>query len=194
MAPGLVIIGKVASQDVLEMRLVQDNYVIQALAPYAADQPLDERILPRRAWRRGDFFNPQVLHATMKSFSVSAVAVMNQITWSCVEGEGLSNLACNPFGRWMPGHIEMDDAAAIMAKNNKAVEQLESHGRHDEEVNGRQTVDVVLEERPPRLRWRFAGPPHVLGDSGLGDVVPEEVQLGLNAAHPTVDSHGSCGE
>jgi hypothetical protein len=75
----------------------------------------------------------------------------------------------------------MHDASAIVPENNKAVQQPEGDCRDDEEVHRRQAAEVILQEGLPGLRRRLALPGHVFGQGGLGDVVAQEVQFGLNA-------------
>jgi hypothetical protein len=45
-----MVIGKVADQDAHQMSLVHDDYVIQTLTAYAADEPFHIWILPGRTW------------------------------------------------------------------------------------------------------------------------------------------------
>ena len=50
----------------------------------------------------------------------------------------------------------------MMSENEKHEKNLAPYGRHDEEVNGYDVFDMVLEEGPPRCgRW-FAPAGHVL--------------------------------
>ena len=50
----------------------------------------------------------------------------------------------------------MGDPKSVMSKHDEDVQQLETHGWHDEEVDRRNVADVILEERPPRPRRQFA--------------------------------------
>src|SRR6476620_5304798 len=47
---GVVVMG-VRFQNATQMRLAQDNHMIDALAPDRSDQPFGKAILPRRGWR-----------------------------------------------------------------------------------------------------------------------------------------------
>jgi hypothetical protein len=44
---------------------------------------------------------------------------------------------------------------------------------HREEVDRYQTLDVILQEGPPRLRWRLAAAHHVFANAGFADVDTE---------------------
>jgi hypothetical protein len=47
MCTPLMVIGEVASQDVAEVSLAENEHVIQTLAPDRTDEPLREGVLPR---------------------------------------------------------------------------------------------------------------------------------------------------
>ena len=53
MRSGLVVIREVRNKDPSQMPFIQDDHVVQAFAPHAADQAFHIRILPRASWRRG---------------------------------------------------------------------------------------------------------------------------------------------
>jgi len=58
-------------------------------------------------------------------------------------------------------------------QNQKDIERFESNGVDGEEIDGDHLSHVVANESPPGLR-RWPRPAyHVLGNSGLTDVVPE---------------------
>ena len=46
----IIIIVGVTFQNSAQMRLAQDNDVVQTLTPDRSDQPFDKTILPRRGW------------------------------------------------------------------------------------------------------------------------------------------------
>ncbi len=52
MGPGVVEVPHVLSQDATEVALAQEQDVIQALPPDAPEEPLADRVRPRRAGRR----------------------------------------------------------------------------------------------------------------------------------------------
>ena len=45
------VIVRIGSQDSAQMRLAQDNDVVQTLTPDRSDQPFGKAILPGRGWR-----------------------------------------------------------------------------------------------------------------------------------------------
>jgi hypothetical protein len=70
-----MVVDQIASQDAAKVSLVQDEDVIQALAPDRADEPLHERLLPRTLRCRENLLDPHALHAAPKYLPVNTIAV-----------------------------------------------------------------------------------------------------------------------
>lgn len=62
MRSGLVVILEVRNKDASQTPFIQDDPVVQAFAPHAADQAFHIRILPRASWRRDDLFHAHRHH------------------------------------------------------------------------------------------------------------------------------------
>src|SRR5689334_12912553 len=99
MGPAVVVIGEVIPQEAPEVRLPQDEDVIQTLAADRADQALDVRVLPGRPRRRDDLLNPQALDRLPEAISVNAIPVADQVAGGFAEGESLAQLLGDPGGR-----------------------------------------------------------------------------------------------
>src|ERR1700746_3077578 len=67
-----------------------------------------------------------------------------------------------------------------MSQNQKHIENLETYGRHSEEVDRDQLLGVTLQERETGLRRRLATAHHVFADAGLADVDAQLEQLPVN--------------
>ena len=59
---------------------------------------------------------------------------------------------------------------SMVGEDEEDEENLVAHGRHDEEVDGDDLLDVVLQERAPRDRWGLTAANHVLRHGGLREV------------------------
>ena len=57
MGSGSVVIIEIRNKYPSQMSFIQDDHVVQAFAPHAADQAFHIRILPRASWRRDDLFH-----------------------------------------------------------------------------------------------------------------------------------------
>ena len=151
MSAGFVIVHEIACQDSPQVGFVEHDDMVDTLSADTADQAFNVRILPWRSWRRDDFFDAHVHDALAEVNAVDPVAVSEQEARRFVIRKGLDNLLACPTGSWMGRDVEMNDATAIMPKDNEAVQQLKSNGRHDKEIDRRYIGCVILKECPPRL-------------------------------------------
>ena len=87
-----MVVGEVVLQYAVEVRRVENDDVIQALAPHGTDQPFHIRGLPGRVGRDAECLQTQGLGATLELLPVNAVAVTKQVLWGRSKGEGLPEL------------------------------------------------------------------------------------------------------
>ncbi len=94
------------------MPLAKDNDMIEAVAPDGADEPLRERILPRRLRRCEDFADSQALHAPPEPLAVHLVAIAEEVGRRGVVREGVHDLLGRPSGSGMHPHCNTAPSAA----------------------------------------------------------------------------------
>jgi hypothetical protein len=96
-------------------------------------------------------------------------------------------------GGRMGRHVEVEDAAPIMGKHQKHIQDLKADRGNGEEVDRHQRLDMVLQEYAPPLRWWLPAPHHVFADTGLANFDAQLEQFAVNsgsaprrilAAHP----------
>ena len=90
--------------------------------------------------------------------------------------------------------VEVHDASSIVCEDNKNEEDFEPNGVDGEEVDGRELRNVIIEERPPSLRWGFGASDHVLGNRSLRDLHVQLHQLAVDpgcALNRVLAAHGS---
>ena len=69
-------------------------------------------------------------------------------------GKRFAQLLDDPVRSRVPSHVEVQDLAASVRDDEKAVEQLEGHRRHGEEVERNDPLAVIGEEgQPPANRF-----------------------------------------
>ena len=176
------------------MTFVQDDDVVQTLAPDRADYPFDVRILPGGSGSRHDFLDAHGGNRGPEGRAGNAVSVPDQVPRPCGPGEGLPDLLCNPRGRRLYRDRNMHDPAPVMAKHHEDEENGERRRRGGEKVDGHQASDLVPQKRSPRLRGWPRVPDHVLGDGCLGNPDPELERLAVDPGRtPEADSPGSSG-
>ena len=95
-----------------------------------ADQPLHIRSLPRRTGSAKNFSD---LHGL--DLLCELVSIPEQIARHLFEWESFPKLLGDPIGGGLRGHVEVQNAAAIMSKHEKHVEDLKAESWHGEEVN-----------------------------------------------------------
>src|SRR5919106_2897759 len=179
-----VVVGEVPGEEAVEVSLAEHEDMIQALAPDRADEPLAERVLPRALRRREHLLDPHALHAAPELLAIDLVAITQEIAWGGVVWEGVDELLRGPGGGGVLGHVEVDDAPAVVGEDDEDEEDAETSGRHGEEVDRDQVGDVVGEERPPGLRGLGLTLRHEPGDGPLGDLDAELQKLSVDARGP----------
>ena len=151
-----MVIGEVARQDAPQVPFAEHENMIQALAADRADEPLREGVLPRIVGCREDFCDAHALHSVLELLAVDAVAIAEEIGRRGVVREGLHDLLGRPLRGGVLGHVEVDDAAAIVGQRYEDEEHSQARAGDREEVDGDQVPDVVGKERPPGLGRRGA--------------------------------------
>jgi len=119
---------------------MEHDHMIQALAPNGPNHPLDVSSLPRRARCRQHFVDAHVSHLLPEVFAEDSIAVTQQVARQLVKRKCLPQLLSRPFSRRVSGHIEVNNATAVMGQYQKHVENLETDGGHGEEVDGASCV------------------------------------------------------
>lgn len=64
----------------------------------------------------------------------------------------ISLLPC-PLGGRTFRDIEVHDPAAVVGEYYQTEQHSESYGRHHQEINRYQVVDMIVQKRFPRWRW-----------------------------------------
>ena len=125
---------------------------------------------------------PHALHSVAKLLAVDLVTVAQEIGGRGVVWEGVHDLLGGPAGGGVLGHVEVDDAPAVVSEHDENKEDAQARGWHREEIEGDQIADMVGEERPPGLR-RQGAPPlrHEPRDGTLGDVDPQPEKFPVNS-------------
>src|SRR5688572_25721865 len=80
----------------------------------------------------------------------------------------------------MSGHGKVKNPAAVVSQYQKHIQHLESDGRHRKEIHRNHGLDVIFEEGPPSLRWRFAVANHILADARFADGNAKLAQFAVN--------------
>src|ERR1700680_2750491 len=86
MCSTVVVIASIGSQDSAQMRLAQDNDVVQALAPDRSDQPFGKAILPRRRWCGRLVPDAHGAQSARDDAAIDPVAIADEVMRSLIQG------------------------------------------------------------------------------------------------------------
>jgi hypothetical protein len=128
--------GKVAAQEALQMLLVQDDHLIQALVPDTPNQTLDVGVLPWTLGSGQHFLDAQVSYTLPKMGAVDVVTITEEIAWCFIPRERLHHLLCRPLGGRMLSNIAMYDATAVVRQDDEHKEHPERHRWDDKKISG----------------------------------------------------------
>src|SRR4030088_3072191 len=120
-----VIVGRVRSQQMAKMPLTEHDDVVKTFPPDRTDRPFTISLLPRRSRRGWPIPNAYRPKAADEDVTVWCVAVTNDVSRRYFPAIGLGELARNPFSRWVLGHSEPQDLAAIVMEYQQPIEQSE---------------------------------------------------------------------
>lgn len=143
-----VIIGEVQTQQALEVRRVEHDEVIEALAADGPDQAFDVRILPGRARGDAHLVDTEAFHTAPESFAVYIVTVTQQEPGSGVEGKRLEYLLCRALDGRVLGDVEVDNLAPLMPEHQEHLQFTKGGCGDGEEVDGHERV-VPVDVRDP---------------------------------------------
>ncbi len=149
-----VIVDEVARQDAAQVPLAENEHMVQTLAPDRADEPFHAGILSRAVRGRQHFTDPHALHASLERVAVDLVAIAEEIRRGSVFREGVHELRGRSVGGGMLGHVEVEDAPALVGEDDQDEEHAQVGGRNGEEIDRDQFADMVGQERAPGLRRR----------------------------------------
>jgi len=165
---------------------VQCDDVVQEFPPATSDPALRYSILPGRANARPFGLQTSRLQERNDLMVELRVPIQNHVAVRASFGKGLAELLDHPLGCRMTGHVAVKDFPASVGDYEEAVEQLEGHRRHREEVHGNDDFTVVLEERKP-LSGRVppaTNPRKIPGYTAFRRYEAELLQLAMDLGAP----------
>lgn len=151
MGSDIVVIIGIGFQHASQMVCIEDEDMVEALAPYRADHSLDMAVLPRRM--RPDRFVVDAHRANLsaKGKAISAVIIAHQKSWRAIPGEGFGDLLRQPLGRGMIRHLDMQDRTPSMAEHDYGVQAPEADRVHAQHIDCADGLGIVRQESFPVL-------------------------------------------
>jgi hypothetical protein len=131
----VVEITDIFGQDLLQMALIENENVVQALGSDGSHPALGYGVGSRRSEWCANLGNTNIAHPTMECGTVTAVAVMNEKSWRrAIPSTAFDHLLSRPRGGGIPRHVNVDNLPAGMMDHEKHVQQSERDGLDAEEV------------------------------------------------------------
>jgi hypothetical protein len=130
-----MVIGQIRVKDATEVPLIEDDDVVETLAPNGPDDALDERILPWTDRTRHDFGDAQAGDPATHRLVVDAIAVSQEPSWDGVLGKCFDQLLRRPRGGRMLAAVDVHDPAAIVGDQDEHEEDAAGQRRDREEIH-----------------------------------------------------------
>jgi hypothetical protein len=181
MCSNVVVIASIESQDLAQMRLAQDDEMVNTLAPDRSDQPFGKAVLPRRGWCSRLVADAHGAQSACDDGAIDLIPIADEVLRSFVPRKCLGQLARNPPRSRVCCDVDPDEVSAVEPDDDEGIEQVETDSWNNEQVHGGNVWRVVMQEGPPSLAWRPPPFDHVLGDARLRHLKPELEQFAVNA-------------
>ena len=105
-----MITDEIACEHLLEVRVVENDHVIQAFSPDGSDQPFNVR----RSEGRSNLLDAHVLDSLSNIIAVDRVTIQNEIFLCPIPRECLDQLLRRLYRRGVFGDVEMNDTPTVM--------------------------------------------------------------------------------
>src|ERR1700736_4750990 len=121
MCSNVVVIASIGSQESAQMRLAQDDEMVNTLAPDRSDQPFGKAVLPRRGWCSRLVPDAHGSQSARDDGAIDPIAITDHVTRGSVPRKRLGDLACNPLRCRVGCNVDPDEFSAMNPHNHEAV-------------------------------------------------------------------------
>src|SRR5262245_27565322 len=101
---------------------------------------------------------------------IDPISIAQQISRCRIERKGFEHLLGGPFSRRMRRDVEVDNPASIVSENDKNKQNFKPNRVDGKEVDGSELRNMIIEERPPRLRRLLRTSDHVFCHRSFGNL------------------------
>jgi hypothetical protein len=145
----VVIVVHAFGQEALQMAVVEDDDMIEQVAPAVADESLCYSILPGASNRNSNRAHSQTLRGFQNLPLERVLAIKDEKLRRGIVGEGLPKLLGYPSPRRMPCDVVVKNAPPVMSNDEETIQHAEGERRNGEEVHGRDGFSMIAQERCP---------------------------------------------
>src|SRR5664279_2978659 len=147
MSPVFVIVEQIQRHQPFQMPLIQDDHVVQQVAPATSYPALRNPVLPWTAKGSASWLASHLPHSRNHIGSKLSVSVEEQESVRLLVGPGFSQLLYNPKRIGISCHSEVQDLTPLVADHEKAVQNTKRERWDGEEVHRRNGLAMVSQER-----------------------------------------------
>ena len=136
MRPGPVEVVHIRIEHALELLLMQDEQMIEALTPYTAQEPLTAGIRARGVIRSFENLNGTRLRNPSEANAKLAIVITDEVLRPHTKGGGFPKLLCSPGVSGRSCHADVDHFARVQFDDEEGEQRVEEEIRDREEVAG----------------------------------------------------------
>ena len=172
MRPGLVEVAYIRVEHAVELLLMQDEQMIEALTPYTAEEALTDGIRPRGVIRSFENLDVTRRSNPSEAHTKFAVVITDEVLRSHTKGGGEPSLLCSPSVSGIACHADVDHSARVQFDNEEGKKRAEEEVSDRKKIAGPDLLSMRVQEGVPLLSsWPCsAHGSHVLLNSPLADV------------------------
>ena len=177
-----MVVAHVVPHQPEQMSFVQRDDMIQDLSATTSHPAFRDSILPRRLNARPLRFQTRRLQERDDARIEFRITVQYHVTVWASFRKSLAQLLDDPIRTGMSSDVAVQDPAAAMLNDKKAVQQLERQRRHGEEIERDDCLAVILQECQPSLGSVAASvqASQIARDSPFRDDEAELLQLAVD--------------
>jgi hypothetical protein len=156
----------VGTQDTMQLLLMKDQHVVQALSPDTAQKAFTDRISSWRMIRRFQYLDTAGCCHMCETGSKLAIVITDEMLGHVSIRSCLPQLLCGPHIGGRSRHADMDDLPRSQFNDEKREERPKEEIGDLEKIAGPHISSVMMEESRPLLpTWtRQTNLPHVFLD------------------------------
>jgi hypothetical protein len=144
----VVVVIEISGNDALEMTVIHNDDMIEAVAAQSSDESLHEWVLPWTSRCAEDLLDTHAMKPLLKRPTVDRVTISKQIFRRAVPWKSFNDLLGCPLRGRILSDVEVQNLPSRMCKHDQDEKQLESDRRYDEEVDRHQVIDLILSGTP----------------------------------------------
>src|SRR6516162_2807755 len=178
-----VVVADVLGEQPFHMTFIDRDDMVQHVPTATSHPALRDAILP---WAFKGSLNRTDVEGANSGLDLQAVlciAIEDQILGSRIKGKGLAQLLDDPQTGWMFGDVEVQNATAIVADNEEAVEYAEGDCGNREEIHRSDGFLVVTQKGQPAFGWIWVcgNSLHPARNGSFGDIKTEHQKFAVDA-------------